>query len=88
MAKRVIAANLPDRSLPPLFLLGFRDDGARWTCRWTHSREYARWFDADEAETEAQLLGPYLSTGRILSAEPVSEPAGGTPLQRGYSDNN
>ncbi len=83
MAKRVIAAICPDRSLPPLFLLGFCDDGARWTCRWTQSREYARWFDADEAEIEAQLLDPYLSMQRILSAEPVSAPAGDPPPQRG-----
>ena len=70
MGKRVIAAISRDGA-PPLYLLGYRDDGTAWACRWTPSRAHARWFDADEAEVEAQLLAPEHAGRRTLSPEPL-----------------
>ncbi len=71
MGKRVIAAIRTDGTLPPLYLLGFRDDGAAWVCRWTLSRAHARWFDAEEAEIEAKMLARHHAGWRVLSPEPV-----------------
>ncbi|WP_135470445.1 hypothetical protein [Crenalkalicoccus roseus] len=71
MSKRVIAAISPDGASPPLYLLGYRDEGEGWECRWTPRRARARWFDSDEAEIEVRLLAPRHEGWRILSPEPV-----------------
>jgi len=71
MPKRVIETASTDGLAPPLYFLGYRDQGQKWECAWTPTRARARWFDADEAEVEIQLLAPLVEPQRILSVQPV-----------------
>ena len=70
MSKCVIAAVRPGADDPPLFFLGYQDDGAGWVCRWTSSRHHAHWFAADEAEIEAGLL-TLICAGYEILPEPL-----------------
>ena len=58
MSKRIIAAISQNPSDPVYYFAGYHDQGETSECRWTLSRDHARWFDADEAEVEALLLTP------------------------------
>ena len=72
MRKQVIEVASADGSSGPVYFLGFRDRGDRWECLWTPSRVLARWFDADEAETEIRLLVPFVEPQRVVTAQPVA----------------
>jgi hypothetical protein len=71
MSKRVIQAKAADPEKPELYLLGYRDDGEQWQAVWTISRSHARWFDAEEAEVEVQLLHSVMDPWHQLSPQPV-----------------
>jgi hypothetical protein len=71
MRKRVIETVSTDGKGPPLYFLGFRDQGQRWDCIWTASRARARWFDPDEVAVEIRLLAPFVEPRRIVSAQPI-----------------
>lgn len=47
MAKRIIAAVSQDPADPVYYFAGYHDQGEKSECRWTLSRDHARWFDAD-----------------------------------------
>lgn len=72
MSKRVIAAISQNPSDPVYYFAGYFDQGETSECRWTLSRDHARWFDADEAELEALLLTPDYVDYRLMP-----EPLGG-----------
>jgi hypothetical protein len=72
MRKRVIEVAADDGRGQPLYFLGFRDRGDSWDCLWTPSRALARWFDADEAETEIRLVMPFVAPQRVVSAQPIA----------------
>ena len=71
MAKRIIAAVSQDPADPVYYFAGYHDQGEKSECRWTLSRDHARWFDADEAEIEALLLTPDYVDYRLLP-EPLT----------------
>ena len=71
MAKRIIAAVSQDSADPVYYFAGYHDHGETSECRWTLSRDHARWFDADEAELEAIMLTPDYVDYRLLP-EPLS----------------
>ncbi len=71
VSKRVIAAISQNPADPVYYFAGYHDQGEASECRWTLSRDHARWFDADEAEVEAKLLAPRHAGERILSPEPL-----------------
>lgn len=71
MAKQVIQATSTGGGGQPLYLLGYQDDGETWECLWTSSRFHARWFDADEAEAEVQLLLTVFDSEHLISPQPI-----------------
>ena len=71
VSKRVIAAISQNASDPVYYFAGYHDQGDKSECRWTLSRDHARWFDADEAELEALLLTPDYVDYRLLP-EPLT----------------
>lgn len=71
MAKQVIQVTGMDGAETPLYLLGYRDEGDAWETVWTQSRFHARWFDAEEAEVEVQLLLAVLEPQQSLSPQPI-----------------
>ncbi|MBK1660155.1 hypothetical protein [Paracraurococcus ruber] len=71
MPKRVIEAVSLDGLTPPLYFLGYRDKGLRAECVWTPNRARARWFDADEAAVEVELIAPMVEPQRILTVQPI-----------------
>lgn len=71
MPKRVIETVRIDGLSPPLYFLGYRDQGERSECVWTPNRARARWFDADEAEIEIDVIAPMVEPERVLSVQPV-----------------
>lgn len=72
MRKQVIELASTDGREPPLYLLGYGDRAGDWEPLWTPSRAKARWFDADEAETEMLLLAPFVEPRRIVSVQPIA----------------
>jgi hypothetical protein len=71
MGKRIIAAVSQDPADPVYYFAGYHDQGEKSECRWTLSRDHARWFDADEAEVEALLLTPDYVDYRLMP-EPLT----------------
>ena len=71
VSKRVIAAFSQNPADPVYYFAGYHDQGETSECRWTLSRDHARWCDADEAEVEAMLLTPDYVDYRLL-AEPLT----------------
>jgi hypothetical protein len=71
VSKRVIAAISQNPADPVYYFAGYHDQGEASECRWTLSRDHARWFDADEAEVEAMLLTPDYVDYRLLP-EPLT----------------
>jgi hypothetical protein len=71
VSKRIIAAISQNPSDPVYYFAGYQDRGETSECRWTLSRDHARWFDADEAEVEALLLTPDYVDYRLMP-EPLS----------------
>jgi hypothetical protein len=71
VSKRIIAAISQNQSDPVYYFAGYQDHGDTSECRWTLSRDHARWFDADEAEVEALLLTPDYVDYRLMP-EPLS----------------
>jgi len=71
MSKRVIQATSADPAEPPLYLLGYRDEGESWEAVWTKSQFHALWFDAEEAEIEVQLLISVLEPSQHLSPQRI-----------------
>ena len=71
MSKRVIQASGVDPAEPPLYLLGYRDEGDHWEAVWTTSRFHALWFDAEEAEVEVQLLLSVTEPSQRLSPQRI-----------------
>ncbi len=71
VSKRVIAAISQNPADPVYYFAGYHDRGETSECRWTLSRDHARWFDADEAELEAMLLTPDYVDYRLLP-EPLT----------------
>jgi hypothetical protein len=71
VSKRIIAAISQNPSDPVYYFAGYHDQGETSECRWTLSRDHARWFDADEAELEALMLTPDYVDYRLLP-EPLS----------------
>jgi hypothetical protein len=53
------------------YFAGYHDQGDKSECRWTLSRDHARWFDADEADVEALMLTPDYVDYRLLP-EPLT----------------
>ena len=72
VSKRIIAAISQNPADPVYYFAGYHDQGETSECRWTLSRDHARWFDADEAELEATLLTPDYVDYRLMP-----EPLGG-----------
>ncbi len=71
MSKRIIAAISQNASDPVYYFAGYHDQGDTSECRWTLSRDHARWFDADEADVEALMLTPDYVDYRLLP-EPLT----------------
>ena len=71
VSKRVIAAISQNPADPVYYFAGYHDQGEKSECRWTLSRDHARWFDADEAEMEAMLLTPDYVDYRLMP-EPLT----------------
>ena len=71
MSKRIIAAISQNPSDPVYYFAGYQDHGDKSECRWTLSRDHARWFDADEAEVEATMLSPDYVDYRLMP-EPLA----------------
>jgi len=71
VSKRVIAAISQNPSDPVYYFAGYHDQGEASECRWTLSRDHARWFDEDEAELEAMLLTPDYVDYRLMP-EPLT----------------
>ena len=71
VSKRIIAAISQNAADPVYYFAGYHDQGEKSECRWTLSRDHARWFDADEAEVEALLLTPDYIDYRLMP-EPLT----------------
>lgn len=71
VSKRIIAAISQDPADPVYYFAGYHDQGEKSECRWTLSRDHARWFDADEADVEALLLTPDYIDYRLMP-EPLT----------------
>jgi hypothetical protein len=70
MPKRIITATSQNPTDPRLYFFGYQDEGETSEPQWTLNRDYACWFDADEAEVEAKLLAAINNfVGHVLSPE-------------------
>jgi hypothetical protein len=81
MGKHIISAQYFGSVLHPRYFLGYSGDLLQSLPRWTTDRHRARWFDADEAYTEAALLAAEWPD-QLIRAEPLTGRIGGLSAER------
>ena len=71
MFKHLVAA-VEAQQTQPLYFAGYEDDGLLCETIWTSDYWEAKWFDADDAKTEAMLLA-MLCPSYLVEARQISD---------------